>query len=197
MTAELDPHLWAEQHFSDLDLGDLRRNQRVITVASAMAHKPGKPIPQLFNRWCDTKATYQLFARPEATPDELQATHRDWVCQVISQSGEYLLIEDTTEMKYGGQGRRGLGRVGASKDGESGFLLHSTLATRWPADGESSGQVVGTRRPPVTVIGLADQIYHVRSAQKTACHTPYSHRERGRGEKWLESDFWEATTTRL
>jgi hypothetical protein len=51
MTAELDPHLWAELHFSDLDLGDLRCNQRVITVASAMAHKPGNPIPQLFDRW--------------------------------------------------------------------------------------------------------------------------------------------------
>jgi len=50
MTAELDPHLWAEQHFSDLDLGDLRRNQRVITVASVMAHKLGNPIPQLFDR---------------------------------------------------------------------------------------------------------------------------------------------------
>ena len=200
MTAELDPHLWAEQHFSDLDLGDLRRNQRVITVAGAMAHKPGNPIPQLFDCWGDVKATYGLFARPEVTPDELQATHRDWVCQVISQPGEFLLIEDTTEMNYGGQGRQGLGRVGASKDGEMGFLLHSTLASQWPADCESSEQVVGTRRPPVTVIGLADQIYHVRTprqSKKAAATTQYSRRERERGQKELESDFWEAATMRL
>jgi hypothetical protein len=200
MTAELDPHLWAEQHFSDLDLGDLRRNQRVITVASAMAHKPGNPIPQLFDRWGDVKATYGLFARPEATPDELQTTHRDWVCQMISQPGECLLIEDTTEMKYGGQGRQGLGRVGASKDGEIGFLLHSTLAAQWPSDWESSEQVVGARRPPVTVIGLADQIYHVRTprqSKKAAAATQYSRRERERGQKDLESDFWESATTRL
>src|SRR5437899_2537422 len=200
MTAELDPHLWAEQHFSDLDLGDLRRNQRVITVSSAMAHKPGKSIPQLFNRWGDVKATYGWFARPEATPDELQATHRDWVCQLISQPGEYLLIEDTSEMKYGGQGRRGLGRVGASKDGEIGFLLHSTLAAQWPADWESRQQVAGRRRPPVTVIGLADQIYHVRSprqSKKAAAATQQSRRESERGPKDLESDFWETTTTRI
>jgi hypothetical protein len=200
MTAELDPHLWAEQHFSDLDLGDLRRNQRVITVSSAMAHKPGKSIPQLFDQWSEVKATYGLFARPEATPDELQATHRDWVSQVISQPGEYLLIEDTSEMKYGGQGRRGLGRVGASKDGEIGFLLHSTLAAQWPEDWESREQVAGMRRPPVTVIGLADQIYHVRSprqSKKAAAATQQSRRECERGPKDLESDFWEITTTRL
>jgi len=200
MTAEFDPQRWAEQHFADLDLGDIRRNQRAITVASAMANKPGEAIPQLFDRWCDVKATYELFARPEAAPDELQATHRDWVCQLISQHGEYLLVEDTTEMAYGGQGRTGLGRVGASKDGQIGFLLHSALATEWPVDWEKSEQVVGTRRPPVTVIGLADQIYHVRQppqAKKATTSTQHSRRERERGEKELESDFWEATTTRL
>jgi hypothetical protein len=200
MTAELDPQRWGEQHFSDLDLGDSRRNQRAVTVATAMAHKPGKSIPQLFDRWHDVKAAYELFGRPEATPDELQATHRDWVYQVISQPGEYLLIEDTSEMKYGGQGRRGLGRVGVSKDKEIGFQLHSTLATKWPTEWESSEPVVGTRRPPLTVIGLADQIYHVRPARqvkKTASSTHYSRRERERGEKELESDFWEIATTRL
>jgi len=200
MTADLAPHRWAEQHFSDLDLGDSRRNQRAITVASAMAHKPGKSIPQLFDRWYDVKATYELFARPEATPDELQATHRDWVSQVISQPGEYLLIEDTTEMSYGGQGRTGLGPVGASKDGQIGFLLHSTLAAQWLVDWERSEQVLTTRRPPVIVIGLADQIFHVRQAtqaEKSAASAQHSRRERERGEKELESDFWEATTTRL
>lgn len=213
MTAELDPQRWAEQHFADLDLGDIRRNQRAITVASAMANKPGEAIPQLFDRWSDVKATYELFARSEATPDELQATHRDWVCQVISQPGEYLLVEDTTEMAYGGQGRPGLGRVGASKDGKIGFLLHSALAAQWPADWEPSEQAAVVRRPPVTVIGLADQIYHVRQprqakkaaasgqhsgqAKKAAASAQHSRRERERGEKELESDFWEAATTRL
>jgi len=201
MTAQLDPQRWAEQHFADLDLGDIRRNQRVITIASAMAHQPGKSIPQLFDRWTDVKATYSLFARPEATPDELQATHRDWVSQVIKQPGEYLLIEDTTEMAYGGQGRQGLGPVGASKDGQIGFLLHSIIAAQWPEPSslaQCGGPSLVGKRPPVTVIGLADQQCHLR--QQRPAHLPaaqHSRREREWGAEALESDLWEAATTRL
>lgn len=163
-----------------------------------MAQQPGKSIPQLFGRWYDVKATYELFARPEATPDELQATHREWVWQQLTPPGEYLLIEDTTEMAYGGAGRPGLGPVGASKDGRIGFLLHSVLAAQWPTEAERLGQVPAGRHPAVTVIGLADQQSHVRSPRPAHLPAaPHSRRERGGGEKELESDLWESATTRL
>ncbi len=60
----LDPQGWAEIHFGDLDLGDIRRNQRVIDIAQAMAAMPGASLPQTFPRWYSLKAAYNLFAHP-------------------------------------------------------------------------------------------------------------------------------------
>src|SRR5690348_15317818 len=121
---DLDPQRWAEIHFGDLDLGDLRRNERVIKIGQAMAAKPGKSLPQTFSRWGETKAAYNLFAHPEATPDQLQATHRELVMAALQQPGTYLLPEDTTEMAWNKrQPIPGLGPVGGSKDKQIGFLL--------------------------------------------------------------------------
>src|SRR5438552_15200259 len=116
LAAMLDATQWAEQQFGDLDLGDIRRDQRVVTIAAAMAAYPGGSLPQLFTRWPDLKAAYHLFAHESSTPDELQATHRELVAAALAQPGTYLLPEDTTNLSW--KGRKpipGVGPSGASK----------------------------------------------------------------------------------
>src|SRR3954468_23353878 len=85
----VDPRGWAQTHFAGARMNDRRRTQRVETIAEAMAARPGVPIPQLFN------AAYDLFDRPEATPDAIQAGHRRLVRRRLRAPGYYLLIEDT------------------------------------------------------------------------------------------------------
>jgi Transposase DNA-binding len=186
---DLDPQRWAEIHFGDLDLGDVRRNERVIKIGQAMAAKPGQSLPQTFARWYDLKAAYNLFARPEARPDELQATHRELVLEGLKQPGTYLLPEDTTEMAWHGrQPIAGLGPVGASKDKQSGFLLHTTLAVRWP---EADGLPGSARRRAVQLLGIAAQQSHVRQPQ------PTGETRRERLSRKRESQLWEQATYRL
>src|SRR3954451_5245813 len=43
-----DPAAWARLHFAGASLGDVRRTQRVRTIASALAQNPAQSIPQLF-----------------------------------------------------------------------------------------------------------------------------------------------------
>jgi hypothetical protein len=62
----LDPALWAQRHFGAASLGDVRRVQRAVTLAAAMARQPGGSIPQLFLHRYDVKAAYTLLDRPRS-----------------------------------------------------------------------------------------------------------------------------------
>lgn len=148
---EQAPRTWAEQHFGDADLSDVRRTERVVMVAEAMALNPGASIPRLFARWSDVKAADTLFKHAEVTPDALHAGHRDRVEQHLHTPGTYLLIEDTTAVAWAG--RRcvtGLGMVGNGSELAQGFLLHSVIAAEWTGTVETAN---AQRRPPVRLVG--------------------------------------------
>jgi hypothetical protein len=70
-----DPRSWAEEHFGGATFTDVRRVERAITIAAAMATNPGASIPRLFTRWYDTKAAYAFFRHWEVDAQMLQAGH--------------------------------------------------------------------------------------------------------------------------
>jgi len=186
---DLDPQAWAELNFGDLDLGHAKRNQRAITTAAAFAAKPGKSIPQLFGRWSEVKATYTFFANPEVTPDDLQARHRELTMERLNQPGTFLLPEDTTEPSWSGKkARPGLGRVGDQNSTKQGYQLHTSLVVRWP---DSFAPDEKGRRPPVEVIGIADQQSLVREEH------PAGETRKARLSRARESEVWEAATRRI
>lgn len=176
---------WEREHFGGAQLSDLRRVRRVVTLASAMSENPGGSIPELFERPYDIKAAYNLFKHPEATPDSLQAGHRDLVRVRMREPGTILLLEDTSELIWrNGEPIEGLGPVGSGSDFKQGFLLHSVLAVRWA---EAVSTQTGERRPPLSILGLANQQYYVRE--------PIPDGENGNGSKYRmkrqrESRLW-------
>jgi hypothetical protein len=182
---------WAEEQFGDAELMDQRRVERLITMATALSLYPGRSIPQAFASRSDIKAAYKLLARPEATPDALQAGHRHRVTDEISHPGTYLLIEDTTEIAYTGRAPiPGLGRVGPTKRGQIGFHLHSVLAVRWRGVASDAAP----DDPLVDLLGLIDQQYHVRKPRRGGEPKSASSARKG-GER--ESAVWERTSERV
>jgi hypothetical protein len=191
-TTDLNPQAWAELNFGDLNLGHAKRNQRAITIAVAFAANPGKSIPQLFSSWYETQAAYTFFGNSEVTPDELQATHRDLVMERLNQVGVYLLLEDTSELSWSGKELRlGLGPVGDHKSTNQGYRLHTTLAVSWPASIKPDQK---GPRPPVEVIGIADQQTLVRSTSRAS---PAGETDKQRLSRERESQVWEAATARI
>jgi hypothetical protein len=154
-----------------------------------MASRPGLSIPKLFSgNSYQINASYDLFKREEATPDNLQSRHRDRVRERCSAPGVYLLVEDTTDVSYsGGEHREGLGPIGNRKSSSyQGVRVHSVLAVRM------RGEVPGEkRRSPVEICGLFDQQYLVRPQEKPVDPNPErgSRRKRMRAES-LESQRW-------
>jgi hypothetical protein len=184
---------WARENFRAAHLGDSRRSMRAQTIAEGFAARPGHSIPALFDSPYDIKAAYGFFARPEATSDNIQAGHRDLTRKQISKPGQtILLIEDTSELTWpGNEPIEGLGPIGSGKKGLQGFLLHSSLAARWS---QARLENKSASRPPVEVLGLAEQIYHVRKPRPKG---EARGDKRARQMRSRESQLWEQISDRL
>src|SRR5687768_176129 len=192
-----DSATWIRTQFDGAALGDVRRTRRAIQVASEMVTRPGATLPQLAATRSDLKATYALWAHPASTPDRLQAGHRAHVRAALEVGTDpVLLVEDTTVMSWAGHAPvAGLGPIGSGGDaGLQGFLLHSVLAMRWAAAPDPTS----SRRPPVALLGVADQQYHVRTpAPATETTLPAGSRPFARQQRWRESALWLASTAHL
>lgn len=187
-----DPQRWAEQQFATVQVSDGRRAKRVRKIAAVMAANPGQSIPQQCSTPYDVKATYTFFRHAEATPDNLQAGHREVVREELQRPGVYLLVEDTTDMVWSGkQPLEGLGPVGNGLEGQQGFQLHTVLAVRGP---ETHPLGAEGRRPAVEVLGVYDQQYHVRGPEPVGARRTSL---LSRHQRERESQVWERAGERL
>jgi Transposase DNA-binding/Transposase Tn5 dimerisation domain/Transposase DDE domain len=119
-----DPRKWASLHFGTARLDDVRRTRRLVHFAADMAMDPAASIPRICEDWADTKAVYQLFARPAVTFDAVCQPHFDLRQQARGQ--RFLVLNDTTELGFGRHRKtKGLGPLGNGSD--RGLLLHSGL----------------------------------------------------------------------
>jgi hypothetical protein len=184
-----DAQQWAHRHFGTVQVGDSRRRRRVCTLVAGWARQPGASIPQLGAGVAyASKAAYHLLRQPSVTPDVLQAPHRQIVQVSLQQPGTYLLVEDTTQLRWfwSARPRPGLGPVAATKQAEQGVLLHSVVAARWPgAPAELDG-----RRPAVALLGLLDQQYYVRQPVPEAERAHPHGGSRPRQGRARESGLW-------
>lgn len=172
------PAQWAEGEFGAARLGDRRRTERLVRMATGLAHSPGGTLPQAFTDWDELRATYRFLNQPKNSYEAIMSPHWERTRAACQQPGEYLLIEDTSELDFTGHpASLELGYIG---DGNGrGFDLHSTLALR--VEGWD-----GQERPQTTVVGLLGQ----------ECYCP---RKRPPGEtraqqlrRWRESLRWAA-----
>jgi hypothetical protein len=144
---ELDPAAWAYTQFATAKLGDRRRTQRLVTLATQVAGDPSSSLPKQTQNWSDLKAAYRLLDRPEATFQVIAAPQ--WQLTIDqAQRGRFLILDDTTELDFGPTRQAtGLGPVGSGVG--RGFMIHSGLMVdthdEWIVG--LAGQVLFHRRP--------------------------------------------------
>ena len=139
-----DTESWAQQQFSDCQLGDKRRTTRLMSLAHQVVNHPAGGFPEQTETWADLKAAYRLFDRPEVTFEAVAQPH--WQQTRKRTAGRYLVLGDTTELDFGIH--REIADLGPTGNGGGwGFLLHSGLLV--DAHGEE-------------IFGLAGQTIHYR-----------------------------------
>jgi Transposase DNA-binding/Transposase Tn5 dimerisation domain len=175
------PSAWARQSFAAAQLGDARRTRRLVRVASALAQRPSGLLPRAMPAWAELKAAYRLFAGEDVTHERISAPHREQSAQACRRPGEYLLVEDTTDLDFTSHGMsEGLGPIGDG--GGRGMYVHSTLALR--IEGWDRGN-----EPAVGLLGLAAQNVWVREEQKVPDRLET---RRQRLSRQRESERWAA-----
>lgn len=161
---------WAEETFGDCDLGDERRNRRLVKLAGQMANRPASSLPDQTETWADCKAAYRLFDSDDISHRGILAPHCRMTLGSCVAGETKLIICDTTELDYSSLVEtKGLGQVGNGHG--RGFFLHTALMI----DAATS-----------RIEGLAGQEVFYRSLKKV----PKSSRGNRRGKANRESAVW-------
>lgn len=144
----LETNEWAGVTFGACELGDQRRNRRLVELAAQVASRPDGSTPEQTESWGDCKAAYRLFNQDDVTFERIIAPHCQQTRAACRPGDVKLLINDTTEIDYGCHRRvTGLGPTGNGSG--RGFFLHTALmvdAAHGQVDG-LAGQRLFYRKP--------------------------------------------------
>ena len=156
-TTVLAPAQWAQTEFALAELGDRRRTERLVKMATSLAHTPTGALPQAFPDWQELKAAYRFLDHAEFGLAEIQSPHWQQTLAACRQPGEYLLIEDTTELDY--STHRQTEQLGSIGNGRGlGLWLHTTLAVR------VEGWDLGQAPAGIAKVWARDRTGRIRSA---------------------------------
>ena len=162
---------WAQRNFGGCDLGDKRRNRRLIQFAEQMSANPSASLPCQLPKWGDLKAAYRLFDCEQATLRSIAGPHWQLTRQLASQRKRVLVIGDTTELDFGRM--RTISGIGPTGNGTGqGFLLHNALMV--DADNEE-------------ILGMAGQTIHLRKTKKKGAR---KENDSQRLKRDRESEVW-------
>jgi hypothetical protein len=198
------PAPWAQHEFAIAQLGDVRRNQRLVKIATHLAASPGGTLPQAFPDWAELKAAYRFFGQRGVSFERILAPHLERTRAACREPGEYLIIEDTTLLDYSRHpATADLGVIGDG--GGRGFELHSALAVRvesWTLEQRPEGTVSGlfgqqcrTPRPAPKGETRGERLRRPRKSQTWAAAFKSAGRPPA-GSQWIyvadrESDCYE------
>jgi hypothetical protein len=174
----MDASLFVEENFGSVDLGDRRREKRLIQIADRIVQHPGDSLPKKLNSPAELKAMYRLMNHPDVTHEAVHQPHMEHTRKRMSEPGSSVLIlHDGTELDYTGLNSIAdeLGQIGNGK--HRGFICHNSLAVE-----AQSG----------AVIGLINQILHKR------IHRPKNEkRTSSRRRETRESRLWSKATAAI
>ena len=149
-----DAKAWAEHEFSECELGDRRRNQRIMKLAVQVAARPDGSTPDQTETWGDLKAAYRLFSEDDVSFQAIIEPHCRHTRETCQSGEQKLILNDTTELDFTSHHKtRGLGPIGNGFG--RGFFVHSGLmvdATSGRIEG-MTGQEIFYRIPAGTKRG--------------------------------------------
>lgn len=108
----LDEAAWARDMFGDAELGDVRRTERLVKLATAAAKRPAGTVTKVIRSSAEREAAYRLLENDRVSPREIarvvgattarKCTGHDWI---------YVAVDQTTLSFIDRKQSRDLGRV--------------------------------------------------------------------------------------
>ncbi len=119
-------HKITVKDFPHLDFGDIRRDERFVTMLNNVSTQPGSSIPKQNKSWYDTKATYEFFKNKDVSLKALKKTMMEYGAKQVSDKMKLLFFHDISNISYNDLQADGLGYLD-NKEGR-GVLCYSSIA---------------------------------------------------------------------
>lgn len=127
------------REFEAANLGDRRREQRLLRIVEQCRAAPDSSFPDLMLTTAELTALYRFIGSPAITLGAILEPHCLETAKRCAEARRVLVVHDTTEFAFAGDSRRNLGPL---RGQDQGFLGHVALAVA--ADGS---------RRPLGVLG--------------------------------------------
>ena len=122
-----DNAAWAEEEFGEADLGDVRRNARLLQLASVLGAQPSASLPDATDEKATLKAAYRFFDNDYVRTEAMLESHVQSTKRRMQAVERVLAVQDTTYLDWTHHpNTKGLGPLTSAK--QQGLLAHSTLA---------------------------------------------------------------------
>ena len=105
---------WAESELSRADLGDKRRNKRLVTIVEDLVAQPNESVPQASRDNAAMQGTYEFWANRRIEASSIISAHTAATIERIKlhKHKVVLAIQDKTELDLGKRQRtRGIGAI--------------------------------------------------------------------------------------
>jgi hypothetical protein len=119
-------HKITVKDFPHLDFGDVRRDQRFVTLIESISRQPGSSIPRQSNSWYDTKAAYNFFKNDEVSIDELKKTIGAYGVAQVKDLDQLLIVHDISNISFNNGDVEGVGYLDHAKG--NGILSYNSIA---------------------------------------------------------------------
>jgi hypothetical protein len=179
---------WAAEEFGDAELGDVRRTQRLVSMAGTSLRRPAGRVLQVFQTSAERQGAYDLLTNDACKPLVLTDAMGRATARRSAQSERVFVSTDGSSLSLvDRQGKKGFGQIGSTKSGGRGLKVITSLAidergaTLGVLDQQWWSRVSGRKRHNCHARRLEDKetAHWVRSleASKTrlAEHAPDAH----------------------
>lgn len=120
-TRKLPP---VEDEYQGSDLGDARRDARLVRIGQKLEEEPSRGLPKLMGSDAELEAFYRFINSDAFDAEDILEPHVGRTLERCKAEGTVLALHDTTQFDFPGADRDGLG---FSSHGKKGFLAHVSL----------------------------------------------------------------------
>ncbi len=119
---------WAASELQYADLGDTRRNKRLVRLVEDLAAQPNASVPQASGDLAATQAAYNFWSSPHIKAQAIREAHQRSTIERVKQHTLIIGIQDTTELNFSHHpGKKGMGYLDNANS--QGLKVHSVFCS--------------------------------------------------------------------
>jgi hypothetical protein len=140
---------WAATELQFADLGDKRRNKRLVRLVEDLAAQPNASVPQASGDLAATQAAYEFWSSPHIKAQAIGEAHQKSTLERVKQHTIIIAIQDTTELNFTHHpSKKGMGYLDNANS--RGLKVHSVFCS------SAQGVPLGVLHQQVWARDLAD-----------------------------------------